>query len=349
MAKAKFFHEIRLSANFVMSDFLQSPAFYESGCRLKISDLNPTALQAGKYLCNDLLEPLVKEFGPVSVGAGYVRKDFCKSGHPPDSPHFWKNNTAAADVVVHNWVNQGNAPINLVNTGKLHPFERFISYAGSEYVCLTYKPRGRYRVLENRRNPGAASTRMQYDASEMPVDIPIRHQWRRTQSEIPSNSRELRAHHIRVGEYFTLLDFCRSPYAYESGFPWVVPPGHEPQTTYARMAAELLDPVVKRWGRTPIVRGLMPRQLAEKEENPSLWTWRAGPAAVEFIPPVGSSSLQIRLMLSTLRADQHIYDAEVCNWPSGMQTLRLYFSPFTPATMWKSWVRDPSKGRVIRV
>lgn len=347
MTRARFFHDLRISRSFVMTDFLQSPSLYNARLRLTPADLRGK-FGGGAIVLGNMLEQLIDLFGPVSVAAGYVPPQALGRGHPPDSPHGWTDRKAAADIVFHDWVNKGKAPITILNALPKHaPFHRVISYAGSEFLCVTaeHTSAHRHAVIEGHRKPTGGSTRIRWCDGHSAYQrlhgaFPERPDWRRHDHEVPGNSPELRAHHVRVGEYFTLLDFCRSPYAYESGRPWVIPPGHEPQTTYARMAAEVLGPVVKGLGRVSIIRGLMPKALAEQEDDHRLWTWREGAAAVEFLTNGDVAPNQVMECLTHKSIEQvTAYELE-----AGV-SYRVEWQPFKHRKTWSSAVQPVSQTR----
>lgn len=348
--KPRFFHDLRLSEHFIATDFLQSPSLYNARLKLNLADLSHTHLRGGVELAT-LLEGMMTTHGPVSLSAGFVPRLALGRGHPPDSPHGWTDGKAAADVVFHDWVNKGKAPISILNEFGSHSFHRVISYAGSEYLCVTAEKSSgyhRHAVIEGVRRPGAKPLRVRwcdgYHGYREISEFPHRHDWRREEHEVPGNSPELRTHHVRVGEYFTLLDFCRSPYAYEAGRPWVIPPGHEPQTTYARQAAEILSPFVKKHGRISVIRGLMPAHLAEREDDPSLWTWRDGVAAVEFMTGEGVNPTDVVDSL-THNSIEQITAYELVAGAS----YRVEWSPFRPRKIWSSAVQPVSRAASRRL
>ncbi len=65
---------VRLSPNFFMRDFLYSEVanLYEVK---NIPDDPDTAIEAGKHLCEELLEPLQATFGRISIRSGYRSKE----------------------------------------------------------------------------------------------------------------------------------------------------------------------------------------------------------------------------------------------------------------------------------
>lgn len=349
--RARFFHDMRLSTHFVMSDFLQSPALYNSRMSMTLADVTPEHKRNGMHLCA-LLEDLMVDHGPVSVAAGFCPRRVLGNGHPDSSPHAWDDRKASADVSFHHWVNKGKAPIELVKRmDTTYQFHRMITYAGSEFICVTAERKSggahRHAVFENLRQPGQPHKFIRWASSHSQWNfvrntIPERPDWRRDEHERPSNSPELRSHHIRVGQFFTLLDFCRSPYAYESGKPWVIPPGHEPQTAYARQAAEILDPLVQALGRVSVIRGLMPRSLADREETPEIWTWRSGVAAVEVLFPQHVDPNQALDVLGHKAIEQiTAYELE-----AGM-SFRIEWRPFKPRKTWVSHYQPKARGRVL--
>jgi hypothetical protein len=346
--KARSFHEIRLSKHFVLADFLQSPGVWTTKLPIRLSDVSQEQISAGQHLCENLLEPLIKLLGPCSVAAGLCPTSSQGRGHPPDSPHFWSaTKGAAADIVFHDWVNNNKPPIQIVQL--LHQkqivFDRLISYAGSEFLCLTYCQKmtsepemHRFAVMENIRLPGGKHTRRNLATNfssfrQRCQTVTTSDDWRRKESEKPSNSPELRPHHIRTGRYFTLLDFCRSLNGYEDG-AWVIWPASKEQVKRARMASEILDPLVATTGRVSIVMGAMLQHLANKESNPALWTWETGDSAVELLLPVGVKAADARLTL-----DHPMITKVESNACLAGETIRVEFGTFQPKTIWSSAAR----------
>lgn len=145
----------RLSDKFVLLDFLYGHGTYTRATEKpqissRICDKN---LQAGRQLCENLLEPIVDGYGPISIGEGLRMK-----GVPPETNpryHTWTRSVgAAADIVVHGWVNDGKAPINFLRdlSRKRICYQRAFSYYGSEYCCVAHRTQemdfrlGEYRL-----------------------------------------------------------------------------------------------------------------------------------------------------------------------------------------------------------
>ena len=145
--------------------------------------------------------------------------------------------------------------------------DRVISYLKTEFLCVTFKAKG--------------------------AEVGGR----------PNNNKErtqkLRAHHVRVGRYFNLLDFCRSDRAVEEGRK-LVPKcaenedGREyrpvPEEAAARSFAAALDPLVEQLGRISVVRGIETAGFSD-DEHAELHRWdRDSPWRLVFVLPRGANS-----------------------------------------------------------
>ena len=89
---------VKLSKNFQMRQFLYSE-IATSACIPNIPDDPDLAIEAGKKLCENILEPLVEAFGPIIVRSGYrscAVNDFgwrnrlaCSSNEDNYAYHIW--------------------------------------------------------------------------------------------------------------------------------------------------------------------------------------------------------------------------------------------------------------------
>ena len=144
---------LRLSKNFLLLDFLydQSTMDCVVHCGEQLSREVDSKLvegsevvMEGRYLCKTILDWIVEEHGPISIAAGLWFQDLPEQGksHYPDNPvHRWSQEYgAAADVVVHSWVNQNKDPKGFKTAlpGSNIEYHRFLSYShrGSEFICL---------------------------------------------------------------------------------------------------------------------------------------------------------------------------------------------------------------------
>lgn len=149
----------RISPHFLLSDFLGCDTVYREG---RANVLDPSApgsaqkmanLQA---LCFRALEPLVAEFGPLSISYGYISPELSRAivkYQDPDKPsHHRFDLGAAVDIRVHNHVDgvsehigdlwlpetARGSPIALAHYIDVLdiPYSRLITYSESPFVCL---------------------------------------------------------------------------------------------------------------------------------------------------------------------------------------------------------------------
>ena len=186
----------------------------------------------------------------------------------PDK-HRWAGDEATVDIALYRLVDErktGTALKKAVEDVKTIAGyrDRVLSYPNTEFLCVTFKRKGA------KRNPrGFISNKLQ----------------------------NLRAHHVRVGRYFNVLDFCRSGRAVEEGID-LVPKGAEnndgrdyspvSEEAAARSFAAALDPLVERVGRISVVRGMETAGFAG-DEHADLHRWdRDGPWRLVFVLPQGT-------------------------------------------------------------
>lgn len=258
-----------------------------------------------------LLEPIIDAYGPISIAAGF------SAGNR--GCHGWGHHKGAAvDIIPHDWVNRERAPFDMVlaMVRRDMTFERAITYAGSEVLCVTNRSRGnRNRVFENRRTvdfkPGDRQTApycIRHAATpEKAVEFKVRVQgrwfgspdlteWRRRDGEGMWNCRTtVQPQHIRVGEYFTLLDFLRSEATFRRGVSNEFngsQDGYDHIEDTARMFAAVLDDVVSVCGKVSIIRGFETggantfMQSTGRSPRGFRWDIEVQPH-ITFVPPEG--------------------------------------------------------------
>ena len=281
------FSDIKMSKNFNLLDFMNANTLYTSGIPITAQDVDERALATGRAFCEDVLEPLYAKHGPMSFSSGFIPSSLLKRW----TPHSWKpEDGAAADVIVHSWVNQNRAPIMLVKDMIEDgiDFERLITYAGSEVICMSGGRRtNRKAVYENKRIPGAIKPEFRVVAkanadTRTASTIVDRPDWRRLNGEASYHHRgELRAQHVRVGHYFTLLDFCRDQEAMALGKNWVPPIDHAKLLYAATSVAKVLDPMIPLLGRVSVTSGLRRKDMATSSDE----TWTNDKATIKFWAP----------------------------------------------------------------
>lgn len=294
----------RLSRHFILLDFLADHEVYRprGGPRpLAFDEIwNDEHDALAKGLCNDLLEPLMTDvrFGPISIADAFWPCVF-KTGHSGRN-HRWTEGKAAVDVALYRLVDQGERgralkeaveSIRVIDGCR----DRVISYPNTEFVCVTFKPEGE----KNRGSYGGGK------------------------------AQNLRVHHVRVGRYFNLLDFCRNGRAVEEGID-LVPKDAEhkdpaayrpiPEEGAARSFAAALDPLVEKLGRISVVRGMETAGFAD-DEHAELHRWdRGGPWRLVFVLPQEASPDIARDLLTR---HSHVQDVQTAWHASGSHSVAL--------------------------
>ena len=267
----------RLSKHFILLDFLADHEVYRQRGRrdrrrLQFDEVwNDEHHALARGLCNDLLEPLMmdKRFGPISVADAFwpVSVFPSKSGHRGSGckKHRWIGGEATVDIALYRLVDEGKRGSDLrkavLSIDAIDCcVDRVMSYPKTEFVCVTFKREGAKKCGFHYRQK-------------------------------PQN---LRAHHVRVGRYFNLLDFCRNGRAVEQGID-LVPKAAEndtgcayrriPEEVAARSFAAALDPLVEQLGRISVVRGMETAKFAN-DEHAKRHRWdRDGPWRLVFVLP----------------------------------------------------------------
>ncbi|QSY98533.1 hypothetical protein J2J97_32015 (plasmid) [Rhizobium bangladeshense] len=333
------YQDIRLSTHFTMLDFMQDRDLYMSGRPIPVAEtITEDDIYLGKRLCEELLEPMMTIGGPCSMAAGWCPSS---SGHAPYTPHIWGKKGVACDAAFHDWVNQDRSPIKMleevIKAGI--PFERLITYAGSEYMCIAWKETPRYALYENMRIPGQVKpaymqhTKTMGRPDSLPQTLMHRPDWRRGPNEtIYHTRRSLRPQHVRLSRYFTLLDFCRTEIGMEIGECWVLPIEASKQAYYGRMFGEIIDPVVAEMGRVSVTQGVVPPGLARRMgKDAELFTWISGPAQLRFLLPLGANWERA---LDIISAHDHLLGVDATDHPSGAVEITVSTNPFQVRTLY---------------
>lgn len=149
----------RLSQNFVLSDFLGNHSVYSKGFANPFDFSDDSAslkLDNVRCLCQEALEPLLQEYGPMTVSYGYISPELSRrivKYQDPNIPsHHRFDLGAAADICVHEWVRGEfvtiedlvlpesaiGSPIALAHLIDYVdiPYSRLITYSESPYVCV---------------------------------------------------------------------------------------------------------------------------------------------------------------------------------------------------------------------
>lgn len=281
----------RLSRDFILLDTVYDYDNYQNPSLFieRLMDDYDRVVDMGTRFCTEWLSPLVDTYGPASLTSGICFN--CKG------PHLWnKWEGVAVDAIFHDWVNADTAPILMLHDMDVSgvEYERIISYAGSEVMCLAWKPDGNNRAAfyENVRTNASAhhgskplfithGSKPSDRADRLSRPKPKRKDWRREAYEPVFHTRkQLRPQHIRMSQYFTLLDMCRHVDAFSGGQDVMAPAElfHTRLLDGARRVALVLDDYVAAHGSMSVVRGMLPSDVATARGVP-LHGW-AGVAAL---------------------------------------------------------------------
>lgn len=230
--------KVRLSPHFLLSDFLGNQSVYSRGFANMLDpyaeDL-PLKMANARALCNEVLEPLLEQAGPMTVSYGYICPELSRrivTYQDPGKPshHRWDLG-AAADVCVHEWTNHDpdddttkTAPITLAH--EIHqsgyPYSRLISYSESPYLCIAVSAQEvrsgniRKAFYENRYT-GVARTKPHYknlsahsskDKARQELErTGLPHGWRGAGHPTYHGGGRRQYHHIRTSKYTMLSDW----------------------------------------------------------------------------------------------------------------------------------------------
>lgn len=213
---------IRLSKHFLLSDFIGNHSVY-AGLVTNEFVGNESHIDNGKLLCAEVLEPLVKRFGSVSISYGYISPEYSqkrvKYMDPTKPSHHRWDKGAAADVIFHKQDAQDVPPVEIaheIDQISLFNYSRMITYSESPYICLAYeeKEKSRRAFYENRYQ-GVPKEKPKFivkPASRLLAKsrLPDLSNWRGAGYPTHHGGGIRRAQHIRISKYTMLSDWLFS-------------------------------------------------------------------------------------------------------------------------------------------
>lgn len=243
----------RLSSHFLLSDFLGNHSVYSKGYA-NIFDANGAGnripnLQA---LCETALEPILENYGPLSISYGYVSPELSRkvvSYQDPDQPsHHRADLGAACDFVSHRWVagefptiedlylpeSARGSPIALMHAIDYMeiPYSRLISYSESPYICIAVsaaevaqgKPRNAFYENRYQGKPKAKPEYIQLSTVaarrrhlRQLQELGLEHDWRGGGYPSYHNEGRRKYQHRRVSRYTVLSDWLYHKESVEVG------------------------------------------------------------------------------------------------------------------------------------
>lgn len=286
---------VRLSDHFLLSDFMGCHSVYTKGLVNHFIDGDGAKLEEGKYLCSELLEPLLDKYGPLSIAYGYISPALSKqivTYQDPDKPsyHRWDKG-AAADICVHGWV-KDKAPILLAHEiDDCFGYSRMITYSESPYICVaTQVEEGdnhRKAFYENRYGgkKGAKPAFIKKSATQagrtaQGKNLALEHDWQGAGYPTYHGGGIRQMQHIRVSRYSVVSDFLYSTSAIREGVANA--PDIRKFGAVFKEAGKAYDALLKKLDvpRLSIVRGF---ESFRFNDYP-LFSWKDH-FAIDFIPP----------------------------------------------------------------
>jgi len=141
---------VRLSENFLLSDFMGCHSVYTEGYSNvfgRVAGMD-SRLEHGRALCNYILEPLIETWGPISISYGFISPALSRAivtYQDPDLPsyHRWDSG-AAADILIHDICGRDDDDLATSPVQAAHgidrdmrlPYSRMITYSESPYICI---------------------------------------------------------------------------------------------------------------------------------------------------------------------------------------------------------------------
>jgi len=260
---------VRLSKHFLLSDFMGCDSVYTHGYPNVFVDFQGQKLREGETLSQKVLEPILKTSG-LSVSYGYISPDLSKKivkYQDPNKPsyHRWDHG-AACDIVLHDAIYEGHAPIHSAFWIDEHlPVSRVITYSESPYICVASRDaevcsgKCRHALYENRyigeRKPkfitysNTRGFRLNQKAS-----LTLHEPWEGAGYPTYHGGGRRQLHHIRTSKYTVLTDFLYSDIAVAEGY--ANKPSQRAVGKFHR-AGDVYDSLLLRTGlrRLSIVRG----------------------------------------------------------------------------------------------
>jgi hypothetical protein len=331
---------VRLSNNFLLSDFMGCDSVYRHGYSNAISDnrADQAKLLQGRNLAK-ALDTVVDMYGPISVTYGYISPSLSRKivrYQDPDKPsyHRWDLG-AAADICVHDWV-QGElweyaSPISLVYDicSISLPFDRIITYSESDILCLAlstlHEPMN--KVYENRYTGEARPKFIKYPTTNdgirgsmlMEAQEAVEATWKgRGYPSYHGGGRKQYEHH-RLNQYTLLSDFLYSPLKVHKGIP-NPPPTGDTALQIIRNAADFHSEICL--SHRP--HGKRPSIVAAIDCNERPWTERF---VIDYVPALDflDNFDMVRRMFhaAASRPDRHVDEVKVIRMKKGETRIRV--------------------------
>lgn len=205
---------------------------YTKGFPNVFYDNEPGKVAEGRALCDNVLEPLL-EYSRLSVSYGYISPELSRNivkYQDPDKPsyHRWDAG-AACDVILHDRVNVGAAPVLAAFwIDENLPVSRVITYSESPFICVASRKAeilsGDHRraLYENRYVGERKPKYISYSDSpntraRQKREVDLSHDWRGAGYPTYHGGGTQQMHHQRASTYTMVSDFLYSTVSVQEG------------------------------------------------------------------------------------------------------------------------------------
>lgn len=267
--------KMHLSNQYLLSDFLGSTSIFARGLSNypKASWFTFDHMEQGRVLCEEMLEPMLEQFGPMSITYGLISPETSRETvkyQDPDKPsyHRWDIG-AAADVYIHgidhdpyqdDWM---NCPLSYALTVDAMgiPFSRIITYSESPVFCVATnmvevrEGLPRMAFYENRWEgvPGARPRNVKYTSRnkrlallEEMEDAHGAFPWRGSGYPTYHGTKRKQHHHIRTSKYSIMTDWLYDDTCMREGIP------NRPKVggmlAITNITRKMFDPLIEKLG-----------------------------------------------------------------------------------------------------
>lgn len=136
--------DVRVGRHFMLSDFLYSETAVERGIANCPSSWSGAEVKGLRGLCSHILDPVVDQFGPVSVTFGFCSLALWKYWYPsqktPVALHLFRPPQGgiggAADILIHSTPKDPRSVFNWIRANCV--YDRLIIYPGSAIICVAW-------------------------------------------------------------------------------------------------------------------------------------------------------------------------------------------------------------------
>ena len=173
--------DVRIGKYFMLSDFLYSEAAVLRGIPNCPVRLDGDEVEGMKGLCQHILDPVIEQFGPVSITFAYCSPQLWKTWYGANANMFDLHTFkpprggvgGAVDILVHRYPTDPRPVLNWVRDHCV--YDRLILYPGSAVICVAWtEVTPRYDCREWVFGEGGSDRHYLKAGREAPPDVPTK-------------------------------------------------------------------------------------------------------------------------------------------------------------------------------